>query len=521
MRHGLSFVFLFFSACLLLSFISLKTDRHRYPDLLISGQEYSGIKKNRSETDRDLITEIRINEQKLFCDVSQKRWFYSLPSDINIDKLTLDYKSKEPGVALAIENTGSPNGTIPVIAYTQNEYKEYGLVLTTLPLLRIECENTEIKENDVPIRLTLIDNKTSAKKAVTNSDGLMHVRGKSTKRYEKKSFRLTLTRKNFRGEWEENDQSLLGLRSDGDWILYSLFYENEQEKIRNVFSSNLWFNSCAENNDFNIKNGMEYRYLELFLNDRYWGLYALGYPIDKKQMNITPNQYGHYEEFLYKTINWGPQTDDYSLDEFLSLEFDADENDQKYGASVIQSYFQYLFDDAPHGTSHNDEKNAIDIWLFAKLIQHTDGVSKNKRLKNFFIAAKNTETEGIKILYTPWDMDLTWGNRWDNLSYSVKPNNNSYEMLLNPVSIMLQRGDPISSRVKERYTQLRSDKWSDSTIDNMLDGFEQEIFGSGAYLREMERWPDGPYVDPEIKLSVFRDYIHKRFSSMDEYISNL
>ena len=55
----------------------------------------------------------------------------------------------------------------------------------------------------------------------------------------------------------------------------------------------------------------------------------------------------------------------------------------------------------------------------------------------------------------------------------------------------------------------------------MLDGCEQDIFGSGAYLRDMERWPEGSYQDPELGLSVFREYVHGRLRSMDQYMSSL
>ena len=55
----------------------------------------------------------------------------------------------------------------------------------------------------------------------------------------------------------------------------------------------------------------------------------------------------------------------------------------------------------------------------------------------------------------------------------------------------------------------------------MIDALEQDIYGSGAYLRDMERWPDGTYQDPALGLSVFKDYVLKRYTSMDTYISGL
>ena len=104
-------------------------------------------------------------------------------------------------------------------------------------------------------------------------------------------------------EPEENQQSVLGMRCDGDWMLYAGY--NDQEKIRNVFSANLWYESCAENNIFDVKNGMEYRYVETFFNDHYMGLYAIGFPIDELQLELQHAlKSDHVSEFLLKKMRW-------------------------------------------------------------------------------------------------------------------------------------------------------------------------------------------------------------------------
>ena len=124
-------------------------------------------------------------------------------------------------------------------------------------------------------------------------------------------------------------------------------------------------------------------------------------------------------------------------------------------------------------------------------------------------------------------MDISWGNtlnnRADNLTraYAIRADNNSYEMALNPVSVLRKTDPDIVEMIRARYAELRADSWSDRNVDDMLDSFEQDIYGSGAYIRDMERWPDGTYQDPEAGLSVFRKYVHERFASMDRYIDEL
>ena len=337
---------------------------------------------------------------------------------------------------------------------------------------------------------------------------------------------MTLYEKSAGADNHENPTSILGLRSDGDWLLYAAY--NDQEKIRNVFSSNLWLTSCGDDNSFMLNNGMEYRFVELFLNRHYWGLYAFGYPIDLKQMNIHADNQGHYEEFLFKQKEWGPKNtgDDSDYDGY-HLQNNADRSYYNNGIAILRMYHDQIISGASDGFSHNDGQNAVDIWLYMKLIQAEDSVHRTDReMKNMMTAVKYTD-QGRKILYTPWDMDLSWGNQF-NTSYSnftqpyaVSADDNSFEMGLNPVSVLRMTDPDCVEMIRKRYAELRADRWSDQTIDAMLDGFEQDIYGSGAYIRDMERWPGGGIQDPKLGLSVFREYVHNRFNAMDKYIDEL
>ena len=522
MKLFLSFTILFLSLGLLMAALHHSEDQFHYSQLNLPEAEFQEIKASRSETDRELLDELTFNHYPSFADKPSSRRFYSVdPDDPDTDP-AVGFSSPEKNTRLAFSGEIGPGSNIPFIAYTDSEYKEYSIAITTLPLVQIECETTAFWRVPVPIKLTLFQNHKNSRQPLIKSDGTIHVRGNTTNLLPKKPFRISLTTNNIAGSINDNQQALLDLRKDGDWLLYPAY--NDQEKIRNVFSSNLWFNSCSDNNSFNLKNGMEYRFIELFLNQEYWGLYALGYPIDAKQMRIDPDNQGHYEEFIFKQITWGPDDPNYpEPDSFLALQFEADPEDLGYGLSIMDQYFQYLKSGAPDGLSHNDENNAVDLWLFTLLIQHIDSVYQPGKINNIIYTIKSTD-EGKKILYTPWDMDATWGNGLGmNHSVHFSPDDNSYEMALNPVSMMLRNGSApeIITKIRDRYAELRADGWSEQAIDRMLDGFEQNIFGSGAYQRDMERWPDGSYQDPELRLTRFRDYVHKRLASMDSYVDSL
>ena len=504
------------------------SNKYHFSDILLTEAEILQIQNSRKESSKELLTGISINNFPLIYDETQNGWFYTSSDRKQFPELPIDFSASENGVRIAVPAQADPGHSVPMIAYTDEEYKTYSLVFTSLPLITIDCETTDIPYNSsLPVRFTLYENNAEARQPVIYSDGTIHLRGNGTRLYPKKPYRITLTAQSIGNSLRENRTSLLGMRKDGDWLLNPAYVD--QERIRNVFSSNLWFNSCAGDNIFHIKNGMEYRFVELFLNQQYWGLYALGYPADARQMNISPGIDGEYEEFLFKQKYWGPVAPDYSdLKRYLPLQFETDEANEDYGFSILKMYFEHIDSGIPNGLYNNDETNAIDIWLFTKMIQAMDSVSYPGKMNNIIYTIKVLDGER-KIIYTPWDMDATWGNSFNfrqfgnAIIYQLDPTDNSLEMTLNPVSVLLGREDNsrISQKIRQRYTELRSDKWSDEAIDAMLDEFEKEIYDSGAYIRDMERWPDGAYQDPDLGLSVFRTYVHDRLISMDDYIERL
>ena len=541
MKRYLSAGLLLCSIILLFFSVYRTSDRLRYSDLLIMESEYKKITDTHSAATRELLTGLSLNNMLSFYDELTGSWFYSVPShDPEALDPTVGFTSPENNIRIAFSDRIVPGKSIEFIAYNESEYRTYTFVPTTLPLARINCDteflsiqnnvpetdpSVDLTEKTFPMYFTLIDNRPNARQTTVVSDGVIHLHGAGTLHHPKKSFRITLLEKKAGKEQLENKTALLGLRQDGDWLFYPAY--NDQEKIRNVFSTNLWYESCAAANSFQLMNGNEYRFIELFLNDRYWGLYAIGYPIDTKQMRIFPDNRGHYEEFLFKQKAFGPKTE--NLDpgyDGLIIQHETSESDLNNGVLILKSYFSQLKNGASGKLWHNDEPNVIDIWLFTKLGQGYDTVRIPGMTKNMMLTIKKNEA-GRKILFAPWDMDIYWGNINDEnaknmtIPYALSPDDNSYEMTVNPVSILREEDPDVREKIKDRYTALRADEWSNRMIDEMLDGFEKDIYDSGAYLRDMERWPDGSYQDPELKLSRFRDYVHERFLSMDEYIAGL
>lgn len=502
----------------------------RYSECVISQEQADGIMAERGEA-ADLIENLVFGEEALFYDASHKTFYYSLIEG-NADGYDpgIWIKSGEKDLKVAfledeitakgIEN----NETIPFLAYTDETYCAYHLKCTTLPLMNVECPE-EISDDSVPMKITLFDNGVNAAERLVCSEGKIHLRGATAKAYPKKGFRFSLRKESTGGNVRANHISLLGMRQDDDWLLYSAY--NDQEKVRNVFSSNLWKYTCAADNERGIDLGMEYRYLELFINGEYWGLYALGYPVDEKQVCIDTES---SEAALYKHGLLEKQGDEslrFTKDGGIFGYLEESPDETMRSQAFLQRYYYNLYANADNNEklySGIDMDNAIDFSLFVNFIQ---GVDNAALIKNFFILLQN-EKEGTKAFYAPWDLDLTWGNQYigvDSENYTAPygiPADLNCVIESGYISQLMINGDAsVWERMFEKYRTLRETGWSEENINVLLDEYEADIFASGAYLRDMERWPDGTYGNAADGLNRFRAYVMNRIKEADLYYERL
>lgn len=524
---GLVFFALTFAA--LAFFVRLSAGGVRFEDCLTGTAELDTIVEARQPSQKPLLISLSFNEYALPLDTQDGSFLYSLcEGEAQARNPVIRCGTRAHGVRIAIERASldetllRQGRTLRLIAYTDTAYTEYSLGFTTLPVMQIACRQ-EILGDDVPAEITLFDNGAGVTRRVLRSLAMIHVRGITSALFEKKGYRLSLVHGAAGSTARENDLPLLGLREDGDWLLYACY--DDQEKVRNVFSSRLWYDSCAANNPYGVTNGMTYRFVELFMGERYWGLYALGFPIDAKQEALKD------DELLCKLNRWWNPFDEAfdgygETDGYFTLtKGRALLNTPDEALNPLRAYGSLLGGGADAGFTP-DMNSATDLFLFYNLIQGSDNYLA-PCLKNTVFTFKGGPG-GYEMLYAPWDLNYSWGNRFtDNARayidvYGASPQEN-VEMQANPVYVGLEAGDAqMRRRLAGRYAALRADAWSEETLGGMIDEYEAQIFFSGAYAREMRRWPNGLYAaDPAGGLGAFRAYVMRRLSYMDQYVEAL
>ena len=488
-----------------------------------------------------IITDIYFDDEQLIYDAVTNTFYYSAINDGSIFNPIISIPSNSLKNAI---HYGKPNLKICLddmskIAITYNGKSSISnLVITSLPVMNITVSKETIDtlgldetyaiEEYEPVYMTLYDNSKefSEKSRLIESYGKIHMRGGTTIGAPQKSFRLSLL---------ENDdissknckKNLLNLRNDDDWILYSAY--SDYEKIRTVFTMNIWHEMAFNNNQWLVPVSNQYKYIELFINNRYHGLYALTYPIDAKQFDIENG------ESLFKKKDWS-QTEfshDLEPDEsggYWLPGYALQEGDSNGYQQLHNLYYEMAYsEDAEIIRKTCDIDNAIDLWLFYKFTQAVDNVYATN-VKNLFTATKisNDGIDGYKLLFCPWDMDQTFGNRFvdgqgsHGITSYFNPVDYDLPVEWSPVYFLMNSGDTeILNQVKERYKQLRNTCWSEEYIKEAIDTYENDIYDSGAFERTMERWPDANYYSPEVKLDDFEDYVVERLKYMDKYIGAL
>ncbi|GAB2318585.1 hypothetical protein IRB23SM22_08430 [Alkalibacterium sp. s-m-22] len=513
----------------------------RYENLLVERETFDTLISERNEELDSEHPDIYFDDFSLTYDTLSNTYFYSIiedsPSRHNPLVRTVSTRFNRYDVAIlgdilndsSIEN----NEQAEILFYTDDSYKIYSIAATTLPIVTINM-NEQISDRDNPIgdldepaTFTLFDNRSdvsSSDRHIT-SHTYARLRGASSRRFTKNQFRLNLREISIAGTESNNHLSLLGMREDDDWILYSPY--NDPEKMRNTLSNNLWYESFATNNSLDIVNGTQGTFVEVFVDNMYWGIYTLMHPIDRKQLELDVNSRSLTSDFYYRAVtNIAFDIEDFIHpgEQYIRGRFelrDPEPNGMPEQWDPLVDHLLMIDEDEEtlieYISTQTDIDNLIDYYLFYILTQATDNNTKNRN----YIAYYNDGEHFM--LESPWDLDLTWGLRWapgtPRLSLVTGlPDENFSPSVSHITRLIEMNNEQIKQQVHERYRQLRASEWSDQAFDDRISNYESMIFKSGAAKRDYSRWPSSAYEKDADK---FRAFVNERLNAMDIYLNDI
>lgn len=387
--------------------------------------------------------------------------------------------------------------------------EKYKLYITELPIIHITTENTIVDEPRVLAHFNMVENDGT----ITDSNIGIEYRGGTSQSYPKKSLRIEFWEAE--DDTETKDVSLLGLRSDDDWNLQAMY--NEPLRMGNKTTHDLW----RKINELHYKddepeaiNGVRMKYVELFINNEYRGVYCVGERIDRKQLKLKKYK-DEVRGELYKGVGWGASTYtncppiDNSLDVWSGFELEYPD-EISIDWSLIFAHVDFIVNSSSSKFNHEYESrivvsNAIDYFIFLNLIRATDNTGKNLYVAKY--------TKGTPYFFVPWDLDGVFGTIWDGTQEDV-----TNDILTNGLYKKLREDSKFNEQLNKRWEELRNkDIINTSKIMNSFYENHDFLKNNAVYEREEIAWNQYQYDSDQ--LDYMEDWLARRITFLDEEFS--
>ncbi|MEZ5059202.1 MAG: CotH kinase family protein [Saprospiraceae bacterium] len=404
----------------------------------------------------------------------------------------------------------TPNSNIEIgTAYSviiPSQNTSFALYFTQLPIISIATNYTIVDEPDVLANFKMIESDQNYLESYVG----IQIRGGWTQTLPKKSMEIefwTDTTGN-----ETQDFSLLGMVNDDDWNLQAMF--NEPLRIRSKTNNDLWrmINELHyRDEEPEAINGIRMKFVELFINNEYRGLYCLGEKVNRKQLKLKKHN-GNIRGELYKGISWGASTfaaappyDNNSL-EWSGFEYKHPEEEINWENLYELVDFVINASDQDFYEGYKDEfelDNLVDYYIFLNLLRATDNTGKNIYIAKY--------TSDSPYFYVPWDLDGTFGTIWDGSNENI-----TNDLLSNGFYNRLNHDcapDGFRERLKNKWLDLRSKVVTHDSLISLFTINHDYLKTNGVYDREHSAWSE--YVYQNTDLDYMSSWITNRLSYLD------
>lgn len=421
-----------------------------------------------------------------------------------------------------------------VVGYTfLGHLKEYGL-----PILKMTSEKLPTitkhdgKLHDVTFEYDPNGGFGSSFSGVLKS---VKVKGNTSQFYPKKSLNITFNEDvQLQENWgKRHKYSLMA-----DWVDFS--------HIRNEMSADLWRavrldrlnakrdvlvdesnNMLVDSNGNNLSGETQVQLamglnlgaiqavpILVVINDVYHGLYSLTVPKDDWMAGMGNKSDG--EAILSAENNpvgsgFKGQIqvdDDGNVDSHdFEVEFVSDEDNQTWIPEKLNEIVD-LLENNGDPTSMVDLDSLIDYISLELLMAGTDNVIHNYLL--------DTWNKGETWFFMPYDMDATYGNRWN--ADAVQSVDHFTIEWLNYNALFQWAIENKTSEFKARWNQLRSNQFSAYSLNERIQNRVRAI-PKAVYDYEQLRWPNLPNTHNDHNqiwqwLSMRLDYLDKQITNL-------
>lgn len=217
----------------------------RYNKLVINNDKWNSIISSRSVSTSIKLENIEFNDYNLLVDNENSIIYYSVVNSSKKYNPSIKYvTNKKVSIAINdyITDDKLEQEDIKIMLYNDSEYRIYTLVVTNYPILNIMYDTKEDNKSNIPVQIELFDNHDYAPQRVIKSDGKFKVIE------ENSVYSLSLFKQSLGNNKRENHVSIFGMDKRDEYLIKKK--DNESD---------------------------EHRYIRLFINNNYSGIYSLGH----------------------------------------------------------------------------------------------------------------------------------------------------------------------------------------------------------------------------------------------------
>ncbi|MBO7067579.1 MAG: CotH kinase family protein [Bacteroidaceae bacterium] len=345
---------------------------------------------------------------------------------------------------------------------------------------------------------------------------------------------------------EEADSALLGMRSCSSWILDAMAID--RICMRNRVAFDIWneFSRLPYDTEFDGRNGTEGRFIELYINGQYYGIYCLTDRINRKLLDLkkaqkledgstnirgtlykngtndiaNQNEPGYNEDSTACVIEWHNAWELSYPEDYAGLQAWQPLQDAILNGHTKDYVKQYFF-----------LQNLADYQILIMALS----IGDNWGNKNRFLSVRNikkdinspnpTDANRRRFVITPWDLDTSFGGHYAgdyfDGNYSDWPLSDVTQNSPYPISSVSGDSEYLGI-LKQRWIEGRKGAFSPSSINGKLERYCNLFIRSGAWQR-MTDYFDGQESRPKYVLDLNREitlveqWYETRFLEMDAY----
>ncbi|MBQ4537420.1 MAG: CotH kinase family protein [Lachnospiraceae bacterium] len=396
-----------------------------------------------------------------------------------------------------------------------SDYYSLNLVVSGMPTLTIDTESkVQIQDGEELSGIIRVFNPDIGveKYEIHESYVSYHIKGGTTRKFEKKGYALKLQDK----KGNNVAASLLGMRADNSWKLNALYTDNN--RIREKTAADIWEQFCEATPEVK-QDGARLEYVELIINNDYRGIYCLVEPIDEVKLGLDKN------DVLYKVVGWTlpEQHEFFAAAEQgaytaggIRINYPNEMEDSAAAWYPMQDYSERFYEnpelDYEKALSTVDVRNLSDVFMFLMVTTASDN-----DFKNLYFAAEVSEGNEYVMTQIPWDLDYTFGNYYDGGVVNLVAFDDSIDGLFADSTLprlKFANLEEIGPAFLDRWNRYRESFLSTDAILELLQTNRDYVVETGALQRDAARWPEVP-VNGDI--TPLLQYQMNRMLYLDDY----